>query len=453
MLWPRSVLVEEETPETGFILLEADVVEPGSGVEELFVLGAIALLKLGSALIDDLLMPTLILGVEGEKVPETDVMFTPGPAFARVLDNNKVLGVSPVVEAVLELRPVLELDELNPFFVLAKEPEELDIKFMLEALLDARLALELDGPDPVLVLAIVLEGDRVVDIGYAPEVLLNATVALEADVLDPMFRLEGATDELIHQGSSRLQRLAEALLDVDLTLDPRSETEELEFEEPVPEEALDAGTELEEVMESAVELDPRFTLEVELLTLDPRSETEELEFEEPVLEEALDAGTELEEVMESAVELDPRFTLEVELLELVAALDPGDAALDPGPVLEELLGVALEGALELVLGEVTEEVPEEVFDSGSALEVVLGVVLGAALKKRPLTVWVVDPGLVQDDELDKAVGKLDDEVEEKLEKAVIPRSMWEDVPDIDNEEVINGELPTEERLLLDTKDE
>lgn len=65
---------------------------------------------------------------------------------------------------------------------------------------------------------------------------------------------------------------------------------------------------------------------------------------------------------------------------------------------------------------------------------------------------MVDPGLVQIDELDKPVGKLDDEVEEKLEKAVIPRSVWEDVPDIDNEEVINGELPIEEPLdgrLLD----
>lgn len=51
-------------------------------------------------------------------------------------------------------------------------------------------------------------------------------------------------------------------------------------------------------------------------------------------EEALDAGTELEEVMESAVELDPRFTLEVELLELVAALDPGSVL---EIVLEEVL--------------------------------------------------------------------------------------------------------------------
>lgn len=337
MLWPRSVLVEEETPEIGFILLEADVVEPGSGVEELFVLGAIALLKLGSALIDDLLVPTLILGVEGEKVLDTDVMFIPGPGFARVLENNKVLGVSPVVEAVLELRPVLELDELDPFFVLAKEPEELDIKFMLEALLDARLALELDGPNPVLVLAIVLEGDRVVDIGYAPEVLLNATVALEADVLDPMFRLDGATDELMHQGSSRLQRLAEALLDVDM-MDPGSMLEAM-----LEDNMLDIWSVLVEVpaIESPVLIKvlvawPKLeegVLEIEL-TLDPRSETEELEFEEPVPEEALDAGTELEEVMESAVELDSRFTLEVELLELVAALDPGSVL---EIVLEEVL--------------------------------------------------------------------------------------------------------------------
>lgn len=330
MLWPRSVLVEEETPETGFILLEADVVKPGSGVEELFVLGAIALLKLGSALIDDLLVPTLILGVEGEKVLETDVMFIPGPGFDRVLDNNKVLGVSPVVEAVLELRPVLELDELDPFFVLAKEPEELDIKFMLEALLDDRLALELDGPDPVLVLAIVLEGDRVVDIGYAPEALLNVTVALEADVLDPMFRLEGATDELIHQGSSRLQRLAEAVLDVDM-MDPGSMLEAM-----LEDNVLDIWSVLVEVpaIESPVLIKVLVAWPKLELTLDPRSETEELEFEEPVPEEALDAGTELEEVMESAVELDPRFTLEVELLELVAALDPGSVL---EIVLEEVL--------------------------------------------------------------------------------------------------------------------